>query len=406
MKALVIDPRVSGISGDMLLSALVDLTGAPDSLEPVAGAIRSLPGCHRLSYEFRKVSSRGFAATCLGLEIDEDRMQPKELHDAAEGVSREAGLPAAAREKAVGIVDDLILTGTKLHPHGFHDHGIVSLDTLFDVVGSVLLLSRHGFLAGEVYGTPPALGGGLIHTDRGEVAVPAPATLEILSRHRIPCSSFPSTSELTTPTGAALLAHLAGTMTEVFPAMTPIRSGYGIGTGFPGEEPGMLRVIEGTTFRAIQDRIIMLETNLDDISGETIGYTMERLREAGAVDVFITPAHGKKNRPVHVVHVICPPREYERILATLMDETGTLGVRILDQPRLVALRENETRRMPVGGKSFDVRVKTSTVDGRIISVKPEYEDLRKIARDLGRPLRDVELEVRTYLAQQPPERSQ
>ena len=405
MKVLVIDPRVSGISGDMLLSALVDLTGSPESLEPVAEAIRSLPFCRRLSYGFRNVTSQGIAASQLGIDIAEDPIHPEKLREAAVAVSRDVNLQEAAKEKALGIIDDLISMGVKLHPHGFHNHGVASVDTLFDIVGSVLLMSKHGFMDGEVYGTPPALGGGRIHTDLGEVAVPTPATLEILSRHRIPCSSFPSMHELTTPTGAALLAHLTSMMVEIFPAMTPLRAGYGIGSMVIGEEQGILRVAEGTNFRAIPDRIIMLETNLDDISGETIGYTMERLKEAGAVDVFITPAHGKKNRPVHVVHVICPPRGYERILETLMDETGTLGVRILDQPRLVALRENETRQILVGGKTFDVKVKTSTVDGRIISMKPEYEDLKKIARDLGRPLREVELEVRSYLAEHLPERS-
>ena len=176
-----------------------------------------------------------------------------------------------------------------------------------------------------------------VKTEHGAFAAPAPATLDILSRHRIAWSAFPSPDELTTPTGAALLANLAGTMTEIFPAMTPVRVGYGIGSRTDGGNRGALRVVEGRTFRAISDRIIMLETNLDDISGEAIGYTYERLREAGAVDVFITPALGKKNRPVHVVHVICRPEGYEGILAILMEETGTLGVRVLDQPRLVAL---------------------------------------------------------------------
>jgi uncharacterized protein (TIGR00299 family) protein len=398
MKTLVIDPRVSGISGDMILSALVDLTKSPELLEPVSEAINSLPGCHKLDYEFRKVSCQGLAATRLEMEIEEDHMRLEELHDAAEAVSRDARLHSAAREKALGIIDDLVTTAMRLHPQGSSHHEIASVDTLFDVVGSVLLLSEYGFLVGEMYGLSPALGGGLIQTDGGVVAIPAPVTLEILSSHQIPCSSFPSTGELTTPTGAALLAHLTGTMTDIFPAMTPIRSGYGAGTGNDREDRGALIVTEGTNFRAIPDRIIMLETNVDDITGETIGYTMERLKEAGAVDVFITPAHGKKNRPVNIIHVICPPRGYEGILATLMDETGTLGVRVLDQPRLVALRTNEIHQIPVGGKSFAVKVKTSTIDGRIISLKPEYEDLRKIARDLDRPLREVELEVRSYLS--------
>ena len=399
MKVLVIDPRVSGISGDMLLSALVDLTGSVDALEPVAGAIRGLPRCRALEYRFEKVDSHGIAGTRLGIEVEEERMEGwGDLREAAERVSLDAGLPDSGRERVSRIIGDLASVGERLHPAGVPLHDLASVDTLFDVVGTVRLLGLHGFLGGEVYGTPPALGSGLAATGHGRFPVPAPATVEILSRNRVPCSPVMSGGELTTPTGAALLAHLSGTVTEVFPAMTPTRSGYGVGTGVQAGRAGPLRVVEGTVTRAIPDRIIMLETNLDDISGEAVGYAMERLREAGAVDVFVTPALGKKNRPVQVMHVICGPRDYEDILGILMDETGTLGVRVLDQPRLVALRENKTRRVPVAGKSFDVRVKTSTVDGRVISVKPEYEDLRSIAREIGRPFRDVEHEVRKYLS--------
>ncbi len=402
MKVLVIDPRVSGISGDMLLAALVDLAGSPEALEPVAEAIRSLACCRQFQYEVRKAGSSPIAASQLRIDIEELKMyEPGELREAVAVVSREAGLSDAAAGMALRVVEDLIEAEIRLHGSGFHLHEIASVDTVFDVVGVVSLLSRDGFLDGEIYGTPPALGGGAVKTAHGEFSVPAPATLDILSRHRIACSAFPSPGELTTPTGAALLANLAGTMTEVFPAMTPVRAGYGIGTKTEGGTQGVLRVIEGRNFRAIPDRITMLETNLDDISGEAIGYTFERLREAGAVDVFITPALGKKNRPVHVVHVICPPEGYEGILAILMEETGTLGVRVLDQPRLVALRSNEIRKVPVAGEIFDVRVKTSTVDGRLISVKPEYEDLRRIARDLHRPLREIEERVREHLHANP-----
>ncbi len=121
------------------------------------------------------------------------------------------------------------------------------------------------------------------------------------------------------------------------------------------------------------------------------------MREAGAVDVFVTPAYGKKNRPVQVLHVITGPADYERLLAILMEESGTLGVRILDQPRLVAERRREARTVTVGGQRFEVQVKTSTVDSRVVAVKAEYEDLRRIARELGRPLRSIDDEVRAAL---------
>jgi hypothetical protein len=147
----------------------------------------------------------------------------------------------------------------------------------------------------------------------------------------------------------------------------------------------------------IGDHIVMLETNLDDVGGEMIGYTLERLREAGAVDAYVTQAFGKKNRPVHILHIITDQTTYPALLSILMEETGTLGVRVMDIPRLVADRSKTTVSVNVGGRSFDVRVKTSTVGGKIISVKPEYEDLKRIATELHMPLRRVTEYVKRHL---------
>ena len=137
----------------------------------------------------------------------------------------------------------------------------------------------------------------------------------------------------------------------------------------------------------------MLETNLDDVPGETVGYTVERLREAGAVDVFVTAASGKKNRPVQILHIITSEKEYPGLLEILMDETGTLGVRILDIPRIVAHRTRQVIRVYRRGEAFDISVKTSTVNGRLLAKKPEYDDLKKIARHLNLPLNKVREEV-------------
>ncbi|MEN6518656.1 MAG: nickel pincer cofactor biosynthesis protein LarC [Methanospirillum sp.] len=396
MKVLVIDPRTSGIAGDMLLAALVDLLGSDEALSPVAEAIRNLDACRGLSYAFRRVETGG--AMQLDLRIDEDPLRDGDgLRDAAVSVAAEAGLSRAGTATALRTLDDLLAAEARLHGDGFRDHAIASIDTLFDILGAVRLLEAGGFLDGEVYGLPPALGGGVMDMPCGPLAIPAPATVEVLCRHQAPWSSVPAATELTTPTGAALFANVAARVTEVFPAMTPVRTGYGVGTRPGSGWPGGLRVVEGTNFHGVADRIVMLETNLDDVSGEVVGYTIERLREAGAVDVFVTPAYGKKNRPVQVLHVITGPADYERLLAILMEESGTLGVRVLDQPRLVAERRREARTVTVGGRKFEVQVKTSTVDGRVVAVKAEYEDLRRIARELGRPLRSIDDEVRAAL---------
>ncbi|MDD2788865.1 nickel insertion protein, partial [Methanoculleus sp.] len=160
----------------------------------------------------------------------------------------------------------------------------------------------------------------------------------------------------------------------------------------------LLRVVEGETLPGGEDRMVMLETNLDDVSGEAIGYAVERLFAEGAVDVFVTPAFGKKNRPVSVVSVMAAAAVEDRLVRVLMEETGTLGVRVHEFRKVVADRHREELLVSLGGREYPIRVKTSTVNGSLIAEKPEYEDLAAIARDQALPLRFVNDEVRLYLS--------
>ena len=174
---------------------------------------------------------------------------------------------------------------------------------------------------------------------------------------------------MTTPTGAAIFSNITDRIVDSYPPMTPLRVGYGTGSRSVNGRVSVLRVAEGMNFDVIQDRIIMLETNLDDVPGETVGYTIEKLREAGAVDVFVTTASGKKNRPVQILHIITNQQDYPFLMEILMVETGTLGVRILDIPRLVAHRTRQIMRVTIEGEVFDVGIKTSTVDGNYTGKK-------------------------------------
>jgi pyridinium-3,5-bisthiocarboxylic acid mononucleotide nickel chelatase len=394
MKVLVIDPKIAGISGDMFIAALVDLTGSSDTLLPVADAICDLSWCDNFSFQVNDSDAGGLFAKRLTIEIREkNHWNHTDMRDSMIEITKKSMISDNAKRMALRIIDDLILTDAKLHRSNFHRHQMLSVDTLFDVAGSLALLDRNGFLDGMIYGTPPVLGSGFTRIAGGEIACPAPATLETLCRHKIPYSSYPSDSEMTTPTGAAIFANITNRIVDAFPSMTPLRVGYGTGSRSVQGRPSVLRVVEGMNFDAIQDRIVMLETNLDDVPGETIGYTVERLREAGAVDVFVTTASGKKNRPVQILHIITSQQDYPGLLEILMDETGTLGVRILDIPRLVAHRTRQVMRVSVKGELFDISVKTSTVNGNLLAKKPEYEDLKKIAQHLNIPLHKVREEV-------------
>jgi len=394
MKVLVIDPKIAGISGDMLLGALVDLTGSGELLIPLADAIRELPCCEHFSYEAGDADAGGITAKKFTIEIREkSHKSHNDMRSSAEEIGKKIGLSAVAREKTQSIINDLFAADAKLHRSGFDHHEMASVDTLFDILGSLLILDHHGFLEGEIFGTPPVLGSGFARIAGGEIACPAPATLEILCRHRIPYSAFPGNVEMSTPTGIAIFSNIAQRIVDAYPPMTPLKTGYGTGSRLVHGRPSVLRVVEGTNFDAVQDRIVMLETNLDDAPGETVGYVVERLREAGAVDVYVTTASGKKNRPVQILHIITNHLGYPGLMGILMEETGTLGVRILDIPRLVADRSRQEMKVMVGGQEFEISVKTSMVDGKVIARKPEYEDLKRIARTLNIPLNSVKEQV-------------
>ncbi|MDK2975284.1 MAG: pyridinium-3,5-bisthiocarboxylic acid mononucleotide nickel chelatase [Methanofollis sp.] len=397
MRTLLIDPRGGGISGDMLTAALADLTGSAAPLERLSASIADLPGCAEFSVRLEEFDG-GVRARRLAFRVREKPAgSDGDLAAALEGVAAAAGLTAWGAERARLILGDLLAAERRLHPSGFSRHAVASADTIFDILAPLLLMEESGLAGCPVHATPPALGGGTIRTGPGTVGGPAPAALEICAAHRIPIAESPLDMELTTPTGAALLVNLAD-VADRFPAMVPLRTGYGAGTRPNGNGANILRVVEGETTDLIEERIVMLETNLDDISGEVVAHAFGRLFEEGATDVFITPAIGKKNRPVQILSVIADRERYVRLLGVLMEETGTLGVRVREEPRLVADRRQEEKTVAIGGRTFQVRVKTSRACGRVIAVKPEYEDLRRIARELGVPLREAAREVECRLA--------
>ncbi len=398
MKVLVIDPKIAGIAGDMLLASLIDLTGRPEVLDPLLDAIRKLPWCSRFDCTVTRVDAGGITATRLTLDIEERRAKnDRDLRTSLLSIADEAGLSRTARDRSISILDELLGAEARLHQTGFSRHEIASVDTLFDITGTLLLLDRSGFLEGSIVATPPALGGGYVRTDGGDMPGPAPLTIELLARHRIRYTPVPVDVELTTPTGVALLSVLAERIVDPYPVMTPSRVGYGTGHRPVPGRPDVLRVVEGEGAPPGEDQMVMLETNLDDISGEAIGYAVERLFEEGAVDVFVTPAFGKKNRPVSVISAMVTESSADRLIRVLMEETGSLGVRVREFRKVVAGRIRETIPVIIAGRRFEVRVKTSNVNGRIFSRKPEFDDLRAIARELHIPLKTIEDEVRRVL---------
>jgi uncharacterized protein (TIGR00299 family) protein len=391
VKILVLDPRLAGISGDMLLGALVDLTGEVDCLYRVVSIIEEgVEYCEGVELKVYDVERRGIRAKRIELVVKESvrGVTPEAFKRNLDRVLESLGLSEDAKGLARRIVDEICEAEARVHGAMHELFEVASVDTIFDVVGAIALLEKSGLLDSEVYTTPPALGYGVIKTTHGLLSVPTPMTLEILRRHGFAYSNLAVEHELTTPTGAALLVNLAKGVIDYYPSMMVKGVGYGAGSRDLELVPNVLRAVLGEVSRSVAtESVVVLETTVDDVTGEVLGHVVERLLELGALDVVVLTGVGKKNRPAHVVRVLSKPEMCTELAKSMIEELGTLGVRVLESSRLVVERVEKRVELEVCGKRFEVKVKESkTLDGRVLRVKPEYEDLKRISRELGVPL--------------------
>jgi uncharacterized protein (TIGR00299 family) protein len=238
----------------------------------------------------------------------------------------------------------------------------------------------------KVIGLPIAVGGGRVKTAHGIIPVPAPAVVEILTGAKM--IGGPIDSELATPTGSAIYMEICDEIKEFIPQIKPKKVGYGAGRK-DFDHPNVLRVIESSDMSE-SDKIDVIETNIDHLTGEEIGYLFDKILSKGASDVSITPIIMKKNRQGSLLKVISRKEKREEIIDTIFKETGSLGIRIApNMHRGIAKREFETKTFEINGNEYDVTFKIGYVNGEIISKRPEYEDLKRIAEDSGLALRKV-----------------
>ncbi|MHC1628525.1 MAG: nickel pincer cofactor biosynthesis protein LarC [Candidatus Nezhaarchaeales archaeon] len=393
MKALIIDPRLAGISGDMLLASLVDLTRRIDDLYQLIEELeRRIDYCKKVDLNIYDVDRLGIRAKRVELKIDEDLrgITPSRFKANVENVLSNVDLSGKAKGLVRRVIDEILEAEVKVHYELKEVHEVASIDTIFDVIGVALLLDKTGFLDASIYATPPALGSGFIKTNHGVLPIPAPVTLEILRRYEYPYFNISVDCELTTPTGAALLVSLASKVVDFYPPMRVRGIGYGAGSRSLTEIPNVLRVIEGDEGHATIERVVVLETTVDDVTGEIMGHLFDKLFELGALDVMIIPCIGKKNRPANLIKVIAKIENYDRIVEALINELGTLGVRILEEPRIAVERSQKHVEIEIQGKKFKIAVKESkSPSGKTLRIKPEYEDLKIVAKELNMPLRRV-----------------
>lgn len=405
-KVLVVDPTLAGVSGDMLVAALLDLNGKKSLLDELSRSLSRLPQVREFNVVVEERNVSGFKAKYVRLSVSEvrDAVIGKDLINYLERVGSDLSLSEDVMRLAKDVLINILKVEALIHNSTVYDvhlHEVGSIDTLFDILATIILLNDLGLLNSRKYSLPVAVGGGLVRTEHGLIPSPAYVTLEILKSRNYYVFGGPIDDELTTPTGAALLVTLFEPV-KYLPLMKVERVGYGCGSKVFKELPNILRVVLGTSDELNMlsyDEVYVLETNVDDVTGEVLGYTVEKLLSLGALDVVIIPTTTKKGRPGHIVKVICREELVPELTKYLIEGLGTLGVRVLRTSRyVVPRREVKELSISSGGKEFKVRVKVCMDNqGNIVKVKPEFDDLKKVSEELGVPISKLVSEVLKHL---------
>lgn len=371
----------AGVSGDMLLGAIVD-TGIP--LVKIEQALKAL---HLKGYRLaeERVKRSFLKATKVTVRVTEKK-RVRRWNDIKQ-IINESELPDHIKERGLRVFKSLFEAEGKIHGEPYdevHLHELGAIDCLIDVFGTLIGFDLLG--VEKVFSSPVNLGSGLVKGEHGLIPAPSPAVLELL-KDRPVYSSGPS-FEFTTPTGAAIIKEVVDEFRAI-PSMNIIGSGYGAGTMDFEDFPNTLRIITGEVKKDGESEVIIIETNIDDMNPQVYEYLIERLLEAGAIDAFLTQVVMKKGRPGVLLTVLCEEMNKNEIARIIFRETTTLGLRFYRTNRLTLEREIRTGRH---GED-KVRVKVARYEGKE-RANPEYEDCKKIAREKGIPLIDVIKEVK------------
>jgi uncharacterized protein (TIGR00299 family) protein len=400
----VIDPQISGISGDMLLCALVNI-GANKSkiIDGVYLAQDYLKNSKIKNIDFTKVQKHGIQATKIVLDIDEkvDERKGTDVRNCISLASDKIGLAEKAKSFATRAIDTLLAAETKVHGttiESVHLHEASGLDTVIDIVGTAIALNDLGYFDDEIITTPVAVGGGILSFSHGVTTNPGGAILEIFKNSKITISGGKIKDELTTPTGASMLVNLATKCSEFYPQLKVSTVGYGAGTKNFDEFPNILKIVHGEKTTSYErDSVIILETNVDDVSGEVLGNMLEKIMDKGAKDVTITPAITKKSRPTHLISVICDTDSMNSVLDLLFSETGTLGIRVRASERFIVPRSIVKATITIQDKKFPIRYK---IIGKDKNFKIESDDIKSIAESINKSYKQTEELIRHIIKEE------
>jgi pyridinium-3,5-bisthiocarboxylic acid mononucleotide nickel chelatase len=374
----------SGASGDMILGALVD---AGVSLDGLRAQLATLP-IHGWTIGAREVQRGAFRATKVDVGLEHEHDHPHRTLADVLAILRGGALDAATLAAAERVFARLAEAEARAHgttAEAVHFHDVGAIDAIVDVAGAAIGLTLLG--ASAVHASALPVGSGFVDGPHGRIPLPAPGTAELLRGW--PVVDTGVRGELVTPTGAAILTTLA--TPGAMPAMTLETVGYGAGSRDPVGTPNVLRCFVGKGGGEVADEtIVQAETTIDDMSPQLYEPLVERLLTGGALDVFLSPVIMKRSRPGVVVTVLCEPARVHDLTTALFRETSTIGVRWSEWKRRRLPREIVTLTTTYGPVPF----KVSRLDGRIVTVTPEFADVVRVARERGLTVREVLERVR------------
>ena len=379
----------SGISGDMILGAFVDAGLDINFLQ------EQLAQLHLHGYEIsaEKVKRAGISGTKVHVIISHKDAHSHATHhhhsthlnlSGIKTIIENSKLHRDIKDDSIRIFQRLAEVEAKVHntlPEKVHFHEVGAIDAIVDIVGAVIAIKRLGIE--KIYFSPIPTGYGFTTCEHGTFPVPAPATAELLKTHLL--KSVDIEKELTTPTGAAIVTTL-GDGLRTTPEMRILQIGYGAGSNDSPTVPNLLRVLIGEAIPNIaSDEMWIAETNIDNMSGEILGYVMDKLFEVGAVDAYFTPIQMKKGRPGIIISAIVVESSLSAVELVLLNQTTTFGIRKYKVVRTILTREFKE----VDSQFGKIKVKIGKYNGDIKSYSPEYEDCKKVAEKLNRPIKEV-----------------
>jgi len=422
MRILYIDLLNSGISGDMFLAGLLGLVPEPNEILLELKELKNyFPDISKLDIELFHEERSGIQLNKLKIEIKEtkDHRKAETLKRSLNDYLLNSKISDSAKSYAIRVLNSLIHAETEVHGElieNIHLHELSSVDTFIDIIGVATALDMIGGFNKEfiISCSKIPLGGGIVDTKHGILAIPAPATLKILEKSNLITFGGPIESELVTPTGAALLANLDPQVLQYPAEMKILKSVYSTGQKKFDNFLNALRLIFGEDrgfnftkanhpLQKYVEQVSLLETDVDDVSGEILGSFITTLEKEDILDIQIFPSITKKNRPGHIIKILCYPDHIFNLIEKIIHELGTLGVRFNIINRVCVNRKIKRQSIDINEKTYTLDYKISFIESdkglEIVNIKPEYEDLKIISEDTGLTIKQVQLIAQEKLKQ-------